>query len=466
MSPLTSSKAITITNPLVLYRAHLATKKIAPDPAQHRLALHLQKLYQRLKDYQPEVDYRHRLDDLTKVAPKLSVENSSSRNGNIQPDAGQRSLLSSLRWEKETAAVTALTRRLTDHESALQLQSPQGLLLYGEVGTGKSLLIDLLADCLPNRKKKRWHFNTFMLETFAKLEQFRKSTTAGSKAHEASGGQHSLLWLARDMISTSPILFLDEFQLPDKATSKILTNLFTSFFHLGGVLIATSNRMPQELANASGVEFTAPPRPALSRLNGILGRIGTKNAVSRNQSMCSSGSDFTAFLEVLRARCEIWEMEGAKDWRRFQNQVESEIELQDEPMDSDPALVGVTGSTPITTIDTTTEQRKLEGSNEKGLPQYYSLNTSSTTNSVDTIDAILKAMELRSVNISAETSMPDIQIPWESKPLRVYGRDLIVPLHFAGVTKWSCKSSTNLMGFYPSSTRSSTSSSLWTLGVN
>ncbi|KAK4695444.1 hypothetical protein P7C71_g2314, partial [Lecanoromycetidae sp. Uapishka_2] len=66
--PLVSpSTGLTITNPLVLYRALLATKCIDPDPAQHRLALHLQKLYYRLKDYQPEVDFSHRLDQLNRI---------------------------------------------------------------------------------------------------------------------------------------------------------------------------------------------------------------------------------------------------------------------------------------------------------------------------------------------------------------------------------------------------------------
>lgn len=60
--------------------------------------------------------------------------------------------------------------------------------------------------------------------------------------------EYSLLVIAKDMVDKSPILFLDEFQLPDRAASKILANLLTSFFQLGGVLIASSNRMPDELA--------------------------------------------------------------------------------------------------------------------------------------------------------------------------------------------------------------------------
>jgi protein AFG1 len=67
------------------------------------------------------------------------------------------------------------------------------------------MLIDILADSLPNRKKRRWHFNTFMLETLARLEQLRKARSVGDS-------EYSLVWLAKEMIEKSPILFLDEFQ--------------------------------------------------------------------------------------------------------------------------------------------------------------------------------------------------------------------------------------------------------------
>jgi protein AFG1 len=83
-----------------------------------------------------------------------------------------------------------------------------------------------------------------MLEVISNLESLRRSRLAAGSLDT----EYSLLWLAKDMIEKSPIIFLDEFQLPDRAASKILSNLLTTFFQLGGVLIASSNRMPDELA--------------------------------------------------------------------------------------------------------------------------------------------------------------------------------------------------------------------------
>jgi len=112
------------------------------------------------------------------------------------------------------------------------------------------------------------------------------------------------------MIEKSPILFLDEFQLPDRAASKILSNLFTAFFQLGGVFIATSNRMPDELAKASGMDFTAPPRGGLVR-----NWLGFGSGRGK-MDMFLANNEYAAFAEVLKARCEIWNMEGGRDWRR------------------------------------------------------------------------------------------------------------------------------------------------------
>lgn len=168
------------------------------------------------------------------------------------------------------------------------------------------MLLDLLAEGLPTRGKKRWHFNSFMLHTFSSLEQFRKSQSQVTGAES----EYSLLWMAKDMVEKTPILFLDEFQLPDRASSKIMNNLFIAFFQLGGVLIASSNRMPEELEKAIGASYSPPPTGGLfDQVIGIKRRL-------YGGDLFGQTSDFANFLEVLKARCDFWHMEGTQDWRR------------------------------------------------------------------------------------------------------------------------------------------------------
>jgi len=450
MPALLPSTGLTITNPLVLYRALVATKRIDPDPAQHRLAIHLQKIYHRLLDYEPEIEYSYRIKQLTRTIGKGSSIKDPSNGFEEEPQDGARTgMFASFRAQKEKADTLALTRKLTDHESARQIQSPQGLLLYGEVGTGKSMLVDLLADCLPNKKKRRWHFNTFMLETFSRLEQLRKSrTTNKALLINTDSEEHSLLWLARDMISTSPILFLDEFQLPDRAASKILSNLLASFFQLGGVLIATSNRMPEELANASGIEFTAPPASRLGLLGSRWGILGSGSG-GRSESMFSQNNDFTAFLEVLRSRCEVFQMEGRKDWRRHEAEMLENIEAEGATITSaegfeglEPLAAGNVGLGYEQSVHTKPAEGNLENEGKKSkssLPKNYLLSPSPSSPSSDSnlSKQAWDAAVLRSLRAASDPSGTTAHIPWETTALRVYGRNLLVPRHFSGVTHWT-----------------------------
>lgn len=289
-------------------------------------------------------------------------------------------------------------------------------MLHGEVGTGKSMLIDLFADSLPNRKKRRWHFNTFMLETFSRLEQLRRSREGF--AGGALQDEYSLLWLARDLIEKSPVLFLDEFQLPDRAASKILSNLMTSFFQLGGVLIATSNRMPEELAKAAGMEFSRP----VTRLSRLGWRLGMGSVVGRDDGPGQKG-EFAQFLELLRGRCEVWEMEGKKDYRRLSGEKDGIVgtQLRDGEQSTSPGspLYGYT-STSTPAVKPNTESPSAS-SKTTTLPKHYHLATSST--STASLQATLRNL----------TSTPlNHPIPWIPTTLTVYGRALPIPAQHNG----------------------------------
>jgi len=444
LSP-SSSTGLTITNPLVLYRALLATKRIDPDPAQHRLALHLQKLYHRLKDYEPEIEYTHQLNQLSRA---VGGPTPVSEHGSNSSEDARKGLFPTFRAQNAKVDAMALTRQLTDHESALELQSPQGLLVYGGVGTGKSMLVDLLADCLPNRKKRRWHFNTFMLETFARIEQLRRSRLIDG----GHGEGHSLLSLARDMISTSPILFLDEFQLPDRAASKILSNLFTSFFHLGGVLIATSNRMPEELANAQGMEFAPPPASRLGLLGDRWGILARGKDAGRSENMFPNKGDFAAFLEVLRARCEVWDMEGGKDWRRREAEEEDDSFVAGGDKDAETLGEGFAGLESMApgNLGLGYEQSILDKKSPasvstktkpaKGvLPKHYFVSPSSSAvgGEASPADSEWESAVLKAVSPAEPLFASHDAIPWKSDHIYVFGRKVPISHHCSGVTHWT-----------------------------
>ncbi|KAF2196607.1 hypothetical protein GQ43DRAFT_426241 [Delitschia confertaspora ATCC 74209] len=443
--PPNASTNLTITNPLVLYRSLVATKRIRPDPAQHRLALHLQKLYEELKDYEPTIEYRHKLHQISRaIGPARPLQNDTNINSQTEGVLTDRSnhphgpsnpsIWSSLFQRKQTRDSLALTRTLTSRDAALSMQSPKGLMLHGEVGTGKSMLVDLFADCLPNRKKRRWHFNTFMLDTISRLEALRmeRSLTVSrtpTMSASALDEEYPLLTLARDLIEKSPILFLDEFQFPDRAASKILSNLLTAFFQLGGVLVATSNRMPEELAKAAGMEFQrrGPGMRGFGRFGwGAWGEGMGGLGISDGWRDTGSGQrgEFAMFLEVVKGRCEVWEMEGRRDYRRLEEGrgaaswweakgIMKVVRVAESTVEGVATTKKDTKSESTTLPETTTTIRKL--------PKYY------------LVDPFRK--ELDTILHTATSTPPNTPIPWSSppNPPKIYGRPLFVPAQHNGV---------------------------------
>ncbi|KAI9886774.1 MAG: 40S ribosomal protein S23 [Watsoniomyces obsoletus] len=425
---LASSTGLTITNPLVLYRSLLSTQRIEPDPSQHRLALHLQDLYHRLKDYEPQIEYATRLNEISRAIGAVERDKRKNHERSAVDHDASDGIWSSLIGKQTAAETRALTRVLTTHEAALRQDSPKGLLLHGEVGTGKSMLVDLLAECLPNRKKRRWHFNTFMLETFARLEQIRRSQEMNITTPVYGSPQledYSIMRIVRDMISTCPILFLDEFQLPDRASSRILSNMLTLFFQLGGVLIATSNRMPEELADASGIEF-APMSRRRGMGDGLLRQFGLRGSV--DVDLDHGTSESLKFLELLRARCEVWQLEGHRDWRRQRSKEELENNV-----------TGVTLESTSTNPETSTLVEGVSDAHhdKNGRPEKYYLSSESpinsqTSRSISWDDTVRQAVQLEEETISGISN-----IPWQPSTMQVYGRTVTIPRTHNGVSYWT-----------------------------
>ncbi|KAK1750851.1 lactation elevated protein 1 [Echria macrotheca] len=401
-----AATAVTITDPLVKYHSLIATRVCCPDAAQYRLAHHLQKLYLRLKDYTPSHEYRTRLGRIAQVVEKRRDDDENALASASHP-IRRNPLFARFFQKPEDKDSLALMRVLTSHQAALNVDSPKGLFLSGEVGTGKSMLLDLLAEGMPTDRKRRWHFNTFMLYAMSRIEQYRKSHLQTPGLED----EYSLLWVAKELVEKSPILFLDEFQLPDRTASKIMSNLFIAFFQLGGVLIASSNRMPEELEKATGGYYSPPATGGL--LEQVLG-------LRKKQSggeLFGQSSDFASFLDVLRARCEFWHMEGSRDWRRRETGVKSQgtrVGLSQEPTE-------VPSQTP--TLKPSSEMDKNE-SGDCRYPAMYCLGSDG--------EQIWESAFSGASGVSVAAAAK-----WEPSSLVVYGRSVPVPRQYQGVSYWT-----------------------------
>lgn len=373
------------------------------------------------------MEYSKRLQQLSRAVDVNQDASSLSQNLHVNR-FGRQGVWKSLLAQKEERDSVALTRVLTDHEQAMQLQSPKGFMLHGEVGTGKSMLIDLFQECLPNRKKRRWHFNTFMLDTISRLEMLRKSRSLMA-GPGAGTDEYSLLLVAKDLIEKSPILFLDEFQLPDRVASKILSNLLTSFFQLGGVLIATSNRMPEELAKAAGMDFAQPVKNS-SRLGWSIG----KNLGGRRDAGAGQLGEFSAFLEVLRTRCEVWEMEGKSDYRKLEREEATNTAIVQVPsldkMSSSataPSEGGAERVAPEQDIGADANTTKAENASSKvTVPKHYLVQPITAEKMVTFAESFNAVVE--------RATQHTYPIPWEPATLSVYGRVITIPAQYNGVT--------------------------------
>ncbi|MEG9861608.1 MAG: cell division protein ZapE [Parvularculales bacterium] len=122
-------------------------------------------------------------------------------------------------------------------------QPPKGLYIWGGVGRGKSMLMDMFFDTAPLTNKRRVHFHAFMAETHERIFTWRE----GEKSSRGSGGGDPIAPVARDIAHEAALLCFDEFQVTDIADASILGRLFSHLFDLGVVVVATSNRAPEGL---------------------------------------------------------------------------------------------------------------------------------------------------------------------------------------------------------------------------
>lgn len=138
-----------------------------------------------------------------------------------------------------------LQRRVLEQESAFAklrrwlpgvtpVAAPRGVYLWGDVGRGKTFLMDLFFASLNVKRKKRIHFHRMMSDVHARLRKI-------------SGTEDPLIQVAAEIAAETSILCFDEFFVSDIGDAMILGRLLEGLFDRGVILIATSNARPDDL---------------------------------------------------------------------------------------------------------------------------------------------------------------------------------------------------------------------------
>lgn len=194
--------------------------------------------------------------------------------GRIAPDPAQALAVERL---------DALARKLSASRGWFGGGKVRGLYIWGAVGRGKSMLMDLFFEAATLKKKRRIHFHDFMLETHAFIFEWRKLSTSERRRHPAyvrEAGDDPIAPAAKHIADHARLLCFDEFHVTQIADAMILSRLFEQLFDRGVTVVATSNRKPSDL-------YT----------NGI------------NREL------FTPFIRRLEQEVDVIELKSARDFR-------------------------------------------------------------------------------------------------------------------------------------------------------
>lgn len=186
--------------------------------------------------------------------------------GRLEPDPAQRAVAERLSRLDAEIGTWAKAKKSWFRKAP---PAPQGVYLFGGVGTGKSLMMDLFFRAAPIEKKRRAHFHAFMQDIHARLGAEREH-------HE----RDPLPRVAAAVADEARLLCFDEFQVTNVADAMILGRLFKGLFEAGVVIVATSNRHPDELY---------------------------RNGINRQL--------FEPFIEMIKDRLDVIRLDSGRDYR-------------------------------------------------------------------------------------------------------------------------------------------------------
>jgi len=179
-------------------------------------------------------------------AALLSAYKAKIERGEIKDDPAQRDIVRRLDRILEEIS----THRLASKKSALggmfgknkKTPAPRGLYVHGDVGRGKTMLMDMFFEKLPVKRKRRAHFNDFMADAHERIHAHRQKLSRGETKES-----DPVPPVAASLFEESWVLCFDEFAVTDIADAMLLSRLFEQLFKRGAVLVATSNVAPDNL---------------------------------------------------------------------------------------------------------------------------------------------------------------------------------------------------------------------------
>lgn len=184
------------------------------------------------------------------------------------------------------AALNDLEHRLANRKTGgwfSKAETVTGLYMWGGVGRGKSMLMDLFFESAPVEARRRVHFHEFMAEVHDRLDAWRKLSQDDRKRSEwrvKGAGDDPIAPVAKQIASEASLLCFDEFQVTQIADAMVLARLFEALFDMAVTVVATSNRHPNDLY---------------------------KDGINRPL--------FLPFIEHLKAHCDILELASERDYR-------------------------------------------------------------------------------------------------------------------------------------------------------